>query len=230
MLAIAIDGFVLGPRKNASVREHTNVYVDGFNLYFGALKTRSEFKWLDLRTFAQHLAPDQTIDRVYYFTSDIHREHDLDDSPKRQNTYLKVLADSGVEIVKGHFSHRERHLRLVGESGVDSKLATVWQYEEKGSDVNLASYLLRDVYVSRLTNALVVSGDSDLANALKFAREAGTHVSLAIPDRHEKGSAKLKSAADYVQFVKPSQLGASQFPKAVIIASGREIVKPSEWA
>jgi uncharacterized LabA/DUF88 family protein len=206
-----------------------NVYIDGFNLYFGALKHRPQFKWLDLNNFAQTLQPHREIGQVYYFTADIHREHDFDEAPARQAAYLKVLADSGVEIVKGHFSHRQKNLRLVGESGPESKLASVWQYEEKGSDVNLASYLLRDVYVSNLTHAVIVSGDSDLSNALKFASEAGTHISLAIPDRHENGSSKLKAVAHYVQFVKSSQLESSQFPHAVILNSGREIIRPKGW-
>lgn len=206
-----------------------NVYIDGFNLYYGALKHRPKLKWLDLRKFAQTLYPHNEIGQVYYFTADIHREHVLDEAPSRQAAYLKVLADSGVEIVKGHFSHREKNLRLAGESGQDAKLAKVWQFEEKGSDVNLASYLLRDVYVFKIRHALIVSGDSDLANALSFAREAGTHISLAIPDRHENGSAKLKSKADYVQFVKANQLEVSQFSKAVILNSGREIIRPKDW-
>lgn len=206
-----------------------NVYVDGFNLYFGALKTRPHCKWLNLRTFAEQLYPGREIAKIYYFTAEVHRQDEGDLAPSRQNAYLKVLANSGVEIIKGHFNHREKYLRLVGETGQAAKLAHVWQYEEKGSDVNLASYLLRDVYVSGLSHALVISGDSDLANALSFARSAGTHVSLAIPDRNEHGSAKLQSSADYVQFVKSSQLEASQFEKAVIISSGREIIRPKEW-
>jgi uncharacterized LabA/DUF88 family protein len=206
-----------------------NVYIDGFNLYFGALKSRPDLKWLNLRAFAERLYPDCEIGKVYYFTAEVLRQDEADLAPKRQVAYLKVLADSGVQIVKGHFSLRNKHLRLVGEASSEAQTVNVWQHEEKGSDVNLAAYLLRDAYVSGVKRALVISGDSDLANALHFAREAGTHISLAIPNRHENGSAKLKASADYVQFVKSAQLEASQFPKAVRIASGREIVRPNEW-
>lgn len=206
-----------------------NVYVDGFNLYFGALKARPHLKWLDLRKFAESLYQGNPIGTVYYFTADIHRQDDFDLGPSRQTAYLKALADSGVQIVKGHFSRREKHLRIVGSHGTNPELAHVWQFEEKGSDVNLASYLLRDVYVGGLKRALVISGDSDLVNAMKFARDSGAHVSLAIPDRNENGSAGLKAAADYVQFVKSSQLEGSHFPKAIVIGSGRELVRPKEW-
>ena len=34
-----------------------NAYIDGFNLYMGALKGRPELKWLDLVAFAKPLDP-----------------------------------------------------------------------------------------------------------------------------------------------------------------------------
>ena len=47
----------------------TFVYVDGFNLYYGALKG-SSWKWLDLVTlFEQVLQPHHQILAVKYFTA-----------------------------------------------------------------------------------------------------------------------------------------------------------------
>lgn len=37
-----------------------NLYVDGFNLYYGALK-RTPYKWLDLSRLGQTLLPADTI-------------------------------------------------------------------------------------------------------------------------------------------------------------------------
>ncbi len=48
------------------------------------------------------------------------------------------------------------------ESSPDVPKAQVYQFEEKGSDVNLASYLLRDSYSKRIDIAFIVTGDSDL--------------------------------------------------------------------
>lgn len=211
------------------MKPKVNVYIDGFNLYFGALKNKPDVKWLDLRKFASQLFPNAQIEHVYYFTAEIHREFETDQAPTRQSTYLKVLANSGVQVVKGHFDAREKYLRLSGETGPNAKRVKVWQYEEKGSDVNLATFLLRDVYLHNLEHALVISGDSDLALALIFARDAGTRISLAIPARNETGNDRLKKSVDYVQYVKTHQLTASQFPKAVKLRSGREIVRPQEW-
>ena len=47
-----------------------NVYVDGFNLYYGALKG-TRYKWLDLSSLCQTLLGDRDINRIRYFTSRI---------------------------------------------------------------------------------------------------------------------------------------------------------------
>ena len=46
----------------------TNVYIDGFNLYYRALR-HTPFKWLDLRKLSETLFPQDTIHRVCYFTA-----------------------------------------------------------------------------------------------------------------------------------------------------------------
>jgi hypothetical protein len=45
-----------------------NVYVDGFNLYYGALK-RTPYKWLDLGKLAEILLPTDTVQEIHYFTA-----------------------------------------------------------------------------------------------------------------------------------------------------------------
>jgi len=47
----------------------TRVYVDGFNLYYGALKG-AKFKWLNLVELARNMLPtDHKLDRLIYFTA-----------------------------------------------------------------------------------------------------------------------------------------------------------------
>jgi hypothetical protein len=46
----------------------------------------------------------------------------------------------------------------------------VWNTEEKGSDVNLASYLLIDGFRARYDIAVVISNDSDLKTPVEFVR------------------------------------------------------------
>ena len=46
----------------------TNVYIDGFNLYYRALKD-TPFRWPDLWKLAEILFPQDAINRVCYFTA-----------------------------------------------------------------------------------------------------------------------------------------------------------------
>jgi hypothetical protein len=50
----------------------TNVYIDGFNLYYGCLKGPPH-KWLDLASFcpASFPSPRNQINRIRYFTAHI---------------------------------------------------------------------------------------------------------------------------------------------------------------
>lgn len=79
------------------------VYVDGFNLYYGAVK-HTEFKWLDLVKLAyQVLPPDHAVERLKYFTARVSGARDPD-APVRQQIYLNALATlPEVEIHFGAF-------------------------------------------------------------------------------------------------------------------------------
>ena len=47
-----------------------NIYIDGFNLYYGSLKSRyRQYKWLDLQSLSESLLPGRQVRRVRYFTA-----------------------------------------------------------------------------------------------------------------------------------------------------------------
>ena len=67
----------------------TNVYIDGFNLYFGALKG-TPYKWLDVDKMCQHVMPKLEVHRVRYFTAFVDGLRDPS-APTRQRMYLRAL-------------------------------------------------------------------------------------------------------------------------------------------
>ncbi len=81
----------------------TRIYVDGFNLYYGAVK-ESPFKWLDLVELArQILPPGHTIEKVKYFTARVSGATDSG-APARQQIYINALRTlPEVEIYFGNF-------------------------------------------------------------------------------------------------------------------------------
>jgi len=81
----------------------TYIYVDGFNLYYRALKD-TQFKWLDIRQLMRlTLRPENRIDKIRYFTADVSARIDPT-APARQRAYLNALATlPEVSVHKGNF-------------------------------------------------------------------------------------------------------------------------------
>ena len=81
----------------------TRVYVDGFNLYYGALKG-SPFKWLDpVRLATRLLPPECAIDKLGYFTARVSGMLDAG-APGRQQIYFNALDTlPEVELHFGRF-------------------------------------------------------------------------------------------------------------------------------
>jgi uncharacterized LabA/DUF88 family protein len=232
-----------------------NAYVDGFNLYKGALENRNHLKWLDLPSFCQSRRPEMELGEVYYFTARIKSRFKGDSAPNRQHSYLRVLANQGVKVIEGQFRKDRDWLRLVTtqrEKAIQPSLSRafgltqrllnssalralpdlpksyVWSYGEKGSDVNLASYLLRDVYTNNLVSALVVSGDSDLATPILLATQHGADVKTLVPNKAQPCE-RLREVSSFLEQLHISDLGDHQLPRVFITPKGGTILRPESW-
>jgi hypothetical protein len=68
----------------------TWVYIDGFNLYYGAVR-RTPYRWLNLLELSRQVLPAVCqVDRVKYFTARVSGIVDPQ-APARQQTYLNAL-------------------------------------------------------------------------------------------------------------------------------------------
>lgn len=98
-----------------------NIYIDGYNLYYGALKG-SPYKWLDLRQLSQLLLkPGIQIGSIRYFTARVDDRANSPGSRDRQNTYLRALATlPELTIDFGQFrTHRRTFPRADGQGFVE---------------------------------------------------------------------------------------------------------------
>lgn len=169
----------------------TNVYVDGFNFYnriyrYGKFRERAQqLKWIDLRSMGEKLAHGDTVGSVYLFTAKVQPTEEDPSMPQRQQLWWQALATRDVEIVEGEFRRWKKQYPLVADK---TQRVKVWVYEEKATDVNLASYLLRDAFTSACDQAIVVSNDSDLATAIRIVgEETETRVKVVSPDSFVNG-------------------------------------------
>ncbi len=209
----------------------TNVYIDAFNLYYGALRY-SPHKWLNLGALSTVLFPNDQINRIKYYTARLKRDATNPEKSKRQQIYLRALRTiPQLEIVYGYFQSHPVKRMLATSSIENPEIVTVIKNEEKGSDVNLAVDLIADGCAGRYEQAVVISNDSDLGRAVKIvAKMYELPVVVVNPFyRNNKPPAKaLVKHASAKRTLRARALKRCQFPET-IQSKGKKIIKPSAW-
>jgi uncharacterized LabA/DUF88 family protein len=199
-------------------------YIDGFNLYFG-LRTKGwrKFYWLNVGALsASLLKPSQRLMCVNYFTARIRASPGSEESAQRQSMYLDVLRTvPDLNLHEGHFLKKQRTCRSCGNEWTD--------YEEKMTDVNLATALLTDAFDDRFDTALVVSGDSDLAAPVRVVRERFPRKKVVVAFPPGRRSDQLRRLADAAFTIGEQKLRDSLLPLVIALPSGYIARRPTRW-
>lgn len=225
----------IGGSNHMWMELETNVYIDGFNLYY-AIKF-SPYKWLDLSSLCRNLLPRHTINLIRYFTAHVKPlPHDLD-VKTRQDFYLRALKtlkdlelhDNG-EFVSWDKLIPQSPLAYVRGKNKSPQKVNVLKTEEKGSDVNLASWLLTDCFNGCFDCAVVISNDSDLATPIEIVTQrCKKPVKVINPGKPLYASKKLArvSTSNFIT-IHPWVYAKSQLPPTLTDAIGT-FTKPSRW-
>lgn len=205
--------------KNTKI-ERVIVYVDGFNLYFGMKEAGYEnCKWLDIDCLVNNLLrPNQELQKIKYFTS---RVSNNPEKQKRQTTYIEALETKNIKVFYGHYQSDRVECKRCGN---------IWpSYNEKMTDVNIATQMIIDAYKDNYDMAMLVSGDSDLVPPMKAIHENfnNKRVFVAFPPKRHNSSVSL--AAKGSLMIGRKKLVDSQFPDEVQKRDGYKLRKPSDW-
>lgn len=226
----------------------TNVYIDGFNFYYACYKNWDDpichefrasgpYKWVDFRALSQAIYPTDTIHRIQYCTAMVKGDQSDLGRAARQEIYLRALRSTGgLNVHLGHFEERGKRGRISTPlpcrqhppcvTGLG--LVSIIVREEKGSDVNLATYLLKDAFLGDFEQAIVISNDSDLAPAIHVARvDAKRAVHVLSPSLTV--ARELRRAATSAGLLDKSLIPLYQLPAQLTDRKGKRITKPSTW-
>jgi len=229
-----------GPPQKRPLRCYTDsvsrliVYVDGFNFYYGAVK-QTPYKWLNFNKLFKILFPKDDLVLVRYFTARV-KNNPLNPGQRgRQGAYLRALRTlPDFEIHEGFFLSHPVNMPVAPPG---TGFARVLKFEEKGSDVNLATYLMLDAIEDRFDVAAVVSHDSDLALPIQIVNERlGKPVGVVGYDprfqrkygKRPRTSERLRQVAAFYKTLRESAFRRAQFPDVVQSQDG-PIHKPSGW-
>lgn len=186
------------------------------------------YRWLDIGKLARLLLPRHDIGRIRYFTALVNSRPGDPTQAQRQQAYIRALQTTpGIALHYGHLLSKTKWRPLAHQPASGPRTVEVLDIEEKGSDVNLASYLLLDGFDDDYEMAVVVSNDSDLQLPIRMTRtKLGKQVGVFDPSRRR--SFELYKAASWYRPLRQGPLSASQFPNTLSDGKG-PITKPTAW-
>ena len=205
--------------------------IDGFNLYHSLRDcerdTGARVRWLDLWSLCGsllHALPGECElgDVVYFSALAHHIEPSRPGTIERHQRYMEALRATGVTIRLGTFKRRRVVCAVCG--------AVRARYEEKETDVAIASRLLAAETRERFDLALVVTGDTDLAPAIETARSAPAPTPVAVAFPYRRVNRQLRFAADVSLRLGRASYLSHQLPPLVLGRNGRRVVRPAEWS
>lgn len=204
--------------------------------------------------------PGAGVARLVYCTARV--SGDLQ-AAQRQDVYLRALVASGSAdlIEEGFFTARvttmplaqpdrrgsePQVLRLPESQALpeglplrrathdaETLMADVLKREEKGSDVNIATWLLADVLGGVVDGAVVLTNDSDLGLPLAMARNF-VPVGVVNPRGRPTAGALRGIATEGVgghwwHRLSAEDFVSSQLPSVVVDAHGHSVARPAAW-
>ncbi len=164
------------------------VFIDGSNFFFACRDNLGRTD-IDLGRFATWLVgSDRELVRTYYYNCPLPADSSLEAREKQQRFYGALARIPYFEVRLGKLAKKEIHC---GECG-----KTTQRYVEKGIDMRIGVDMLSLTSKGLIDIPILVSGDGDLAEAVKAVKELGKHVELATLPRGR--SWELVQVADVV--------------------------------
>lgn len=206
--------------------------VDGFNLYHSirdlCKDTTVNTKWLDIRSLCQsylHLfGKDALLTDIYYFSAIRFYMQSSDPGIiSRHKLYIRCLEDTGIITILGRFKEKSVFCHKCS-----SKLK---KHEEKETDVSIAIKILQLAFFDLADIIVIITGDTDLAPAVKAAFEYSKKVQICFGFPYRRKNAELERLTKTRCFViNQTQYLNHQFSDPYKLSTGAFISKPLEWA
>jgi len=203
------------------------VYIDGFNFYYG-LKTKAKkeskwkkFYWLDVvKFFESMMNENQELIEVHYFSARPHRV----DASKRQDTWFCAnKLNPKFKLTLGKYLKKEIICR--------NCKSTINYFEEKETDVRIATQIINDVYKKRCDITIIVSADSDMLPAIELIRDLNSIHKVFVyfpPLRHSielsNSCNSVKKLSDY-----KARFNQSMLPEKITLQNGHILERPLNW-
>jgi uncharacterized LabA/DUF88 family protein len=216
-------GFFMTPVE----KQRVIVYVDGFNFYYGlkSMATKDKkwkkFYWLNVVAFFQKMMTDkQELIEVNYFSA---RPHDMPAS-KRQDLFFSAnKLNPKFHLILGKYLKKEIICKKCGN--------LIHSYEEKETDVRIATQMINNVQKEQCDITIIVSADSDIIPAVELIRDINPAHKIYVYFPPLRYSLNLSNACDTERklSIYKARFNQSMLPDEITLPNGTVIGRPSNW-
>jgi len=196
----------------------TFVYVDGFNLYYGALKG-TPYKWLDIVQLTNRILPSEySIQKLKYFTARVSGSVDSG-APARQQAYLSALREQNeIEIHFGSFLTKSIWRPIINLPIADAVISSENSTVLKEADYIVTGGTLRDERTLPVKN-YITKGTANRKRHSKPKAPANSLV-VEVHTMEEKGS-DVNLAAHLL-----NDAWKESFDAAVVFSNDTDLITP----
>ena len=198
------------------------VYIDGFNFYYGIKnKPWNKYYWIYIvALFEQFMRENQELIKVKYFSA---RPLDNKGKFQRQNAFFQANQNNDkFQLILGKYQQKNINCKNCN--------SIIPSYEEKQSDVNLATQIVTDAYQDNCDVIILVSADSDMIPAIKIAMLAGKEVYAYFPPTHNSGNIRHTIKGKPIMLERyRNRFKKALMPDTITLKNGFTITIPDSW-
>ena len=196
------------------------VYIDGFNFYYGLRKNRwRKYYWLDfVKLFETFMRPNQELVAVKYFSA---RVDDVDKSLRQNALFQANQMNTKFKLILGKYLKKKFKCKNCNFQN-DT-------FEEKESDVRIATQIVADAFRKNCDISIVVSADSDMIPAIELAMEENHPVFSYFPP-FQRSSAIESMFTSVIKLERyENRFKNSLLPDVVTLKNGFLLNIPDKW-
>ena len=204
-------------------KQRVIVYIDGFNFFYG-LKSEAKWKrfyWLDfVALFEKFMKPNQELIAVKYFSA---RPTEPGKNQRQYALFQANKENPKFRLILGKYLRKQITCFNCGN--------VINTYEEKETDVRIATQIVSDAYEDNCDVAIVVSADSDMIPAVEIAKSTGHKVFVFFPPNHYSSNlAALGSSRPILMSKYKARFNQSLLPDVVHLKAEKfDLRIPAKW-
>lgn len=203
-------------------KQRVIVYVDGFNFYYGLKEKKwKRYYWLDFSAFFESLLrPYQSLVEVKYFSA---KSTNPIKSERQDLLFSANKLNPKFKLILGKYLKKDTVCKNCGSD--------IHSFEEKETDVRIATNIIADAYNNRCDVSILVSADSDLIPPIELLREIKPLQKVIVFFPPKRFSNNLKIIANATKNLDGAKImfENAMLPDEITLPSGYIIKRPDKW-